>query len=420
MRPPRPDNPGTHTFACCLSPSLGISLAQRLPMTPSAEASPPRQWRSSDVLRAVALALLLWTSLQFLWVARSVIIALLIGVIVGIAMVPAVDWLERHRVKRWLGSALVMLFVVGLITGLIALAAPTFLKQGDELRRKLPEAVDAIEKRLGLGTEIKDLLPDQAKPASTSTAKGPSQPGQDPSKEEQKETSTEEKKKPGLRGRLGEQLSGIAGRLFPVVSGIFAMVGAIFLIIFIAIFIASDPELYQGGLVHLIPKKSRPRSREVFREINNALRNWLVARLLAMIAVGLVTFGALLLLRVKAAAVLAMITALLEFIPFFGPIVSSVPAMGMALIDSPGKALGVAGAFFFIQQLEGNIITPLLLKKRVDVPPALTIGTVALMGVIFGVPGMLIAEPLLAASLVAVKMLYVEDQIGDSVEKSSS
>lgn len=94
--------------------------------------------------------------------------------------------------------------------------------------------------------------------------------------------------------------------------------------------------------------------------------------------------------------------------------------MGMALIDSPGKALAVAGAFFFIQQLEGNIITPLLLKNRVDVPPALTIGTVALMGVIFGVPGMLIAEPLLAASLVAVKMLYVEDQIGDSVEKSSS
>lgn len=388
-------------------------------MLHSAEISrPPRGWRSSDVLRVVALALLLWTSLQFLWVARSVIIVLLIGVIVGIALVPAVDWLERHRIKRGLGGALVMLLIVGFIAGLIALAAPTLRQQSRELQQKLPEVVDAIEKRVGPGTEIKDLLPAQTKPASTPDEKASSQPGEAPSEADDKGASAE-KKKPGLRGRLGEQLSGIAGMLFPVVSGIFAVVGAVFLVIFIAIFVASDPELYQAGLVHLIPKKSRPRAREVFREMSHALRNWLLARLLAMITVGLVTLAALLLLRVKAAAILAMITALLEFIPFFGPIVSSVPAMGMALIDSPEKALAVAGAFFFIQQLEGNIITPLLLKKRVDIPPALTIGTVALMGVIFGVAGMLIAEPLLAATLVAVKMLYVEDQIGDSVEKSS-
>lgn len=374
------------------------------------------------MLRIVALALLLWIALQFLWVARTVIIVLLIGIIIGIAMVPAVDWLERRRVKRGLGSALVMLLVIGLIAGLMALAAPTLRRQSRELQQKLPEVIDALEKRLGPGAEITDLLPTATKPASTPDETASPKPAQTSPKPEDKEASqkpketSSEQKKTGLRGKLGEQLSGVAGMLFPFASGVFAAIGAIFLIIFIAVFIASDPKLYQAGLIHLIPKKSRPRARDVFREVSHALRNWLVARLLAMTAVGLVTLGALLLLQVKAAVVLAMIAALLEFIPFFGPIVSSLPAMGMALIDSPGKALGVAAAFLFIQQLEGNVITPLLLKKRVDIPPALTIGTVALMGVIFGVAGMLIAEPLLAAGLVAVKMLYVEDQIGDSVE----
>jgi len=388
-------------------------------MAASPDASASRSWRSSDVLRVVALALLLWTALQFLWVARSVIIVLLIGVILGVAMVPAVDWLEKRRIKRGLGSALVMLLVIGFIAGLMALAAPTISRQADELRQKLPEAVDAIEKRLGPGTELTDLLPSQTKPSSTPDPKASSKEDDAASRAADKAAGEEKKKKQGFRVRLGEQMSGIVGMLFPVASGVFAVVGAVLLIIFIAIFISSDPELYQAGMIHLIPRKSRPRSREVFREVSNALKNWLVARVLAMVAVGLVTFGALLLLRVKAAAVLAMITALLEFIPFFGPIVSAVPAIGMGLIDSPGKALAVAGAFFFIQQLEGNIITPLLLKKRVDVPPALTIGTVALMGVIFGVAGMLIAEPLLAATLVAVKMLYLRIRLATVWSKAA-
>jgi predicted PurR-regulated permease PerM len=103
-------------------------------------------------------------------------------------------------------------------------------------------------------------------------------------------------------------------------------------------------------------------------------------------------------------------------VPFFGPIVSAVPAVGMALLESPQKALWVVIAFVAIQQLEGNIITPLLLKKRVDIPPMLTIVAVPAMTLIFGLTGVLIAEPLLAIILIVSKMLYVQDVVGDDVK----
>jgi predicted PurR-regulated permease PerM len=146
------------------------------------------------------------------------------------------------------------------------------------------------------------------------------------------------------------------------------------------------------------------------------LRQWLVARLIAMVVIGAITGIALALLKVKGAAALGVLAGLLEFVPFFGPIISAVPAIGVALLDSPQKALYVVILYIILQQLEGNVITPLLLERRLDIPPVLTVVAVAALGMVFGVVGMLIAEPLLAAVLVATKMLYVEDVVGDEVK----
>jgi predicted PurR-regulated permease PerM len=134
------------------------------------------------------------------------------------------------------------------------------------------------------------------------------------------------------------------------------------------------------------------------------------------VVIGVLTGTALALLKVKGAAALGVFAGLMEFIPFFGPIVSAVPAIGIALLDSPQKALYVLILYLVMQQIEGNVLTPLLLEKRLDIPPVLTVVAVAALGVVFGVAGMLIAEPLLAAVMVATKMLYVSDVVGDDVK----
>jgi predicted PurR-regulated permease PerM len=127
-----------------------------------------------------------------------------------------------------------------------------------------------------------------------------------------------------------------------------------------------------------------------------------------MAAIGTVTTIALLILKVKAAFALGLLAGLFEFIPTVGPLLSAVPAVGMGFLDSPEKALLVAGAYVGIQFLENHILIPLLMKGGMDLPPALTVITQALLALVFGFLGLMVAVPLLAVVLVTVQVLYVQ------------
>jgi predicted PurR-regulated permease PerM len=177
----------------------------------------------------------------------------------------------------------------------------------------------------------------------------------------------------------------------------------------------ADPELYHRGLMHLFPPRSRRRAGEVLSAMATVLRRWLVTQLIAMAAIGAVTTVVLLVMRVRAAFALGILAGLFEFIPTIGPILSAVPAVAMGFLDSPEKALYVAVAFWGIQFAENHLLIPLLMKGGVDVPPVLTILSQALMALLFGFLGLMCAVPLLAAALVAVKMLYVERVVGEPV-----
>jgi predicted PurR-regulated permease PerM len=219
-----------------------------------------------------------------------------------------------------------------------------------------------------------------------------------------------------LRDRLGQQLSGAGRMLFPFLSSTVAVFAGILLITFLAIYIAADPRLYHAGLMHLFPRRVRTRAGEVLSAIATVLRKWLVTQLIAMAAIGIVTTVVLLILDVKAAFALGLLAGLLEFIPTIGPILSALPAIAMGLVDSPEKALSVTIAYIGIQFLENHILIPILMKGGVDIPPALTILAQALLALVFGFLGLMVAVPLLAASMVAVKMIYVEGVVGDHIE----
>jgi predicted PurR-regulated permease PerM len=190
-------------------------------------------------------------------------------------------------------------------------------------------------------------------------------------------------------------------------------VTGILIIIFLSIYIAVDPGSYRRGIMHLFPRQRRERTGEVLSAMAVVLRKWLVTQLIAMLTLGVVTTIVLLALRVKAAFALGLLSGLFEFIPTLGPIISSLPAIAMGFLDSPEKALWVAIAYVGVHFLEGHLLIPLLMKGGIDLPPALTIFSQALMAVLFGFLGLMCAVPLLAASTVAIKMLYVEDIVGD-------
>jgi predicted PurR-regulated permease PerM len=167
--------------------------------------------------------------------------------------------------------------------------------------------------------------------------------------------------------------------------------------------------------MHLFPHRARKRAGEVLSEMAIVLRKWLVTQLIAMAAIGTITTIVLLLLDVKAAFALGLIAGLLEFVPTVGPILSAIPAIAMGFVDSPEKALYVVLAYWGIQFVENNLLIPFLMRGGIDLPPAVTIIAQALMTFVFGFLGLMVAVPLTAAIMVPIKMLYVEDVVGDQI-----
>ena len=367
--------------------------------------------RSATAFRVAAIVFGLLVALRFLWIAHAIFIVTFLGVLLGLAVSRAVDWLEKIHLKRGLAAPLVILVGLASLVGIGALMAPSMRNQTQQLTTELPKLVDQADRWLQQ-TPAKALV--QQQPQQQQQQQQPQQQAQQ--KPEKPQQQQQQQQGGGLKAQLGKEVRNSMRFLFPIVSSIFGAVGGFVLVIFIAMYVAADPGLYRAGILHLVPHKRRERAREYVETLSVTLRQWLVARLMAMVLIGLITGTALALLKVKGAAALGLLAGLLEFVPFFGPIVSAVPAIGIALLDSPQKALYVVILYLILQQLEGNVITPLLLEKRLDIPPILTVVAVAALGMVFGVIGMLIAEPLLAAVLVTTKMLYVNDVVGDEVK----
>lgn len=221
---------------------------------------------------------------------------------------------------------------------------------------------------------------------------------------------------PSLRERAMGSLSGATRYLFPFLTSTFVVLAGLVLVVFLAIYVAADPFTYKRGILQLFPMRARGRAREVLSALSLVLRKWLVTQLIAMVVIGVVTTVVLYLLDVEGALPLGIIAGLLEFIPNIGPILSAIPAIAMGFVESPEKALWVALAYWAIQFLENQLLIPLLMQEGVDLPPALTLLAQAVLAIVFGFLGLFVAVPLVAAGLVTVRMLYVEDIVGEGLD----
>lgn len=225
---------------------------------------------------------------------------------------------------------------------------------------------------------------------------------------------------PSGQGNYSEQDSSggseIIGHMTSVLSTGLGAVANMVIILFIGIYIASSPDLYRSGLLHLVPMPRRARAAEVLDTLGSTLRWWIIGRLISMTIVGVATTVGLLILGIPLALALGVIAFLFSFVPYIGPILAVIPALAVGFTQSPTDALYVAGLYFAVQMAESYLITPLIQQKNVELPPALTLSVQTLMGVLLGTLGILFATPLAAVGLVAVKMLYVQDVLKDPME----
>lgn len=376
---------------------------------------------------------------RLIWYANPLFLTAFLGVLFGLAVSSGVDKLERFRIPRGIGAALIVLGFIGLLFGFGAWIAPTVREQTIELRHRLPESLDRLQSWLdrhqgGLLSAMlggtSDAAPRDSAAAGRPEVRADSSPVDSAraaataprtttapriSSDSSRAGTDSASSGNTLRQRITQQAGRAAGYLFPVLSSTLAAIGGFLIILFLSIYIGADPELYHRGIMLMFPRPARQRAGEVLSAMANVLRRWLVTQLIAMLAIGIVSTVVLLILRVKAAFALGILAGLFEFIPTVGPILSALPAIAMGFLDSPQKALYVLVAFWAIQFAENHLLIPLLMKGGVDVPPALTILAQSLMAIVFGFLGLMCAVPLTAATMVAVKMLYVEDVVGERV-----
>ena len=311
--------------------------------------------------------------------ASEVFLAVFGGILLAVLFHSTADWLHRKTgIGERLALGLTILALVAAVGLGIWAMAPVVGAQASQLADRLPEAVDQLKTRLTRYDSVARLMENA--------------------------------------DRFRDMLPGASRQSRYVVSFFSSSLGAlgnVAFVLFVGLFLAIEPRLYIRGILQLVPARRQARAGEVLTRTGQALRGWLVAKLIAMAVIGILTTAGLWALDIDLAVILGIIAALLSFVPNFGPIVSVIPALLIALVAGPERAMYVLLLYAAIQAVESYGLTPFLQRRILEMPPALLLTMQVLLGVLAGILGVIFATPLTAAAMVMVRMWYVEDVLGD-------
>ena len=219
-----------------------------------------------------------------------------------------------------------------------------------------------------------------------------------------------------LKKTTGDAVGMAAGRVVrtfqKMLSTTFGLVANIGIIFFVGVFLAVDPSLYRDGVANLFPADRRDRIIEVMNLTSDSMFNWIVGRFIAMLLTGIGTAITLAVLGVPMSISIGIATGILTFIPNIGGFIALILASLMALTQGPSTVVWVVIAYGAIQLVESNIITPMIQQYQTSIPPALLLSFQLVFGILNGFLGIMVATPLLAAILPAVKELWIEDVLG--------
>jgi predicted PurR-regulated permease PerM len=187
------------------------------------------------------------------------------------------------------------------------------------------------------------------------------------------------------------------------------------ILIVLTFFLAANPQLYRGGLIRLIPPNARSKAEDTLSSLAHALRWWFLGQLVSMAVLGVTVGLGLFVLGIDLWLALAVLTALLTFIPFLGPLIATVPIVAVGFSEGTQTGLIVLAGYVVIQNIEGTVLVPMIQQKAVNLAPALLIAVQVLLSLVFGLIGLILAAPLTVVAMVAVQKLWVEYTLGEKV-----
>lgn len=212
----------------------------------------------------------------------------------------------------------------------------------------------------------------------------------------------------------GSNIVSIVRSILSFVSG---MVSATLLAMLGGVFLASQPSTYRAGFHMILPRSWEARGEETLHELGVALRRFLLGQTVSVIFVGVTIFLGMWLIGAPSPLALAVIAAVLGFIPVIGPLMAAAPAVLIGLTMGGDAVWKIAAIYFVVQQTDGNLVNALVMRHSVKIPPAVTMFSLFSIGVIFGPAGLILGGPLTVLCFVLIRKLWIEGRLGKPVDE---
>lgn len=368
-------------------------MAEEKEGEPQKDATPSLQYDARRFALAIGMVSLAVILLVAFYHVASLLLLLFAGLLFGIFL-QGIARFVQHRLPWEFPYRAVFpitsLLALGVTVGGVWLFAPAIVEQGREFAQILPDSLEELRQIIETwpaGETLASYIPEDFE----------------------------------RLGAMFSELGKYAPRLAKFFSMSFGTVGDFFIIIFVGVFLAWEPELYRRGLVRLVPPDYRERGDHVIRELVTSLRNWILGRILSMVIVGVAIGVGLWFLDVPLPLTLGVLAAVLSIVPNFGPLLSFIPAFLIGwMTGGPTLAFYVWLLFGVVQGSESYFITPVIQEHAASVPPALLLSAQILLGFTAGALGLVIATPMLVAVIVLTRTIYVEEILESDDEPAGS
>ena len=300
--------------------------------------------------------------LAFLYMVREAIVLIFIALVMGSALDPFVDWMQKHKIPRGVGLIFLYIILFAILSSSVILIIPPITTELKLIANDFPHYYSKVVEGFNYLTTNRSQI-DVADQMQGSIG--------------------------ALTSNLSQTASGIFSTVIDIFGGLFSFV----LVLVITFYFTVEEDAIKRFVKSVSPVDNQPYLMNLINRIQTRLGYWLRGQLILCLVIFSLTFIGLTSLGVDYALVLAMIAGLTEVIPYLGPIIGATPAVFLALAQSPLKALIVVLMFVIIQQIEAHIIVPKVMSKSVGINPLIVIIVMLVGGKLGGIPGIILAVP---------------------------
>ena len=340
--------------------------------------------------------------LLFTWYFAATLFLIFAGMLLGVALNAMTELVGRVlRLAHALRLTIVCLVLASLLSGVIFLGGTTIAQQAAVLSNTIKSqlvSVKAFLEKNGIDASYFDL----GNPNASADSSVPATPG----------AATHNLPSAGTIASSG---GAIVSQTLKLVLGAVSAVGNFFIVLFLGLTFAAQPSVYRKGLLFIVPARFRARATVIVDRIGETLERWLIAQIVTMAVVFLVTWIGLAMIGVQSSFILGIQSGLLTFIPTVGPLLAGLIVVLASLASGWVAAASAFVLFLGIHALESYILTPILQRQALDIPPATLFAFQILLGVVFGIWGLALALPVMAIVKVMIDYFKAEETSPDTV-----